>query len=158
MLINRMRIPDTKKEISIPKRRLRPPRYHKKDISIPKKMHPVKTSTDSVRLAFARLVSPFSSKTPLFGGDAPRLLRRPPRWNNASQGMTSGMGVGGVVFGRAKPHRGIRMKASRSLREGKDGKIGEREREREKERERERERQRERQSTTQILRCAKTPF
>ena len=28
--------------ISIPKRRLRPPRYHQKDVSIPKKMHPAK--------------------------------------------------------------------------------------------------------------------
>ena len=36
----------------------------------------------------------FSSKTPLFGADAPQLLRRPPSWNNASQGMTSGMGLG----------------------------------------------------------------
>ena len=68
-----------------------------------------------------------SSKTPLFGGDAPQPLRRPPRWNNASQGMTGG----GVVFGRGKPRSGIRMKACQSLREGKDGKIGERERERE---------------------------
>ena len=32
---------DTKKEISIPKRRLRPPRCHKKDISIPKKDAPI---------------------------------------------------------------------------------------------------------------------
>ena len=31
---------DTKKEISIPKRRLRPPRYHKNDILIPKKDSP----------------------------------------------------------------------------------------------------------------------
>ena len=37
---NRVENLDTKKEISIPKRRLRPPRYHKKDISIPKKDSP----------------------------------------------------------------------------------------------------------------------
>ena len=38
---NRVQNLDTKKEISIPKRRLRPSRYHKKDISIPKKKtHP----------------------------------------------------------------------------------------------------------------------
>ena len=40
MLNNRMQNLDTKKEISIPKRRLRPPRCHKKDISIPKKDAP----------------------------------------------------------------------------------------------------------------------
>ena len=39
-LNNRMQTLDAKKEISIPKRRLRPPRYHKKDISIPKKAAP----------------------------------------------------------------------------------------------------------------------
>ena len=41
MLDNRMQNLDTKKEISIPKRRLRPPRYHKKDISIPKRDAPI---------------------------------------------------------------------------------------------------------------------
>ena len=41
MLNNRMQNLDTKKEISIPKRRLRPPRYYKKKTSrYQKKMHP----------------------------------------------------------------------------------------------------------------------
>ena len=44
MLNNRMQNLDTEKEISIPKRRLRPPQYHKKNFSIPKKTHPKKLS------------------------------------------------------------------------------------------------------------------
>ena len=44
MLNNRMQNLDTKKEISIPKKRLRPPRYHKKDISMPEKDAPVQKS------------------------------------------------------------------------------------------------------------------
>ena len=58
----------------------------------------------------------FSSK------NTPSRVGTPLSFSEGHQGGTT-MGVGGVVFGRGKPHSGIRVKACRSLREGKERKL-----------------------------------
>ena len=47
------------KEISIPKRRLRPPRYHKNDISIPKNQGPLNGGVSNGGVSRSGLVLPF---------------------------------------------------------------------------------------------------
>ena len=64
MLNSRMHNLDTPKKISIPKRRLRPPRYHNKDISIPKRC-PQRLQTPPLLCSETNIrICPLSSPAP----------------------------------------------------------------------------------------------